>query len=139
VTREVNHFTFIGDSRMRQLFFHFLSLADPEAVPTVIDSQHHRPIEKAHSSLIYNDTNSAFQISFFWVPVFNESAADLLRKLSKGTALKDLSVPRVVVAGAGVWDIKLSFNNTSEGDALNNYASNLIAINQVNYQIFFYN
>lgn len=124
---------------MRQLFFHFLSLADPEAVPTRIDSQHDRPLEKAHSSLIYNDTNSAFQISFFWVPVFNESAADLLQKLSNGTALKGLSIPKVVVAGAGVWDIKLSFNNTSEGDALNNYASNLISIYKVTYYYVFTN
>ena len=124
---------------MRQLFFHFLSLADPEAVPTGIDSQQDRPLEKAHSSLIYNDTNSAFQISFFWVPVFNETAADLLQKLSNGTALKGLSIPKVVVAGAGVWDIKLSFNNTSEGDALNNYASNLISIYKVTYYYVFTN
>lgn len=81
------------------------------------ENKYARPLEKAHSSLTYNNTLLSFRISFFWRPVFNESAADLFRQLGVSEF-----VPRLVVAGSGAWDIKLS-NGSQE--ALNVYARNL--------------
>lgn len=83
-----------------------------------------RPLEKAHSSLMYNSTQLSFRISFFWRPVFNQSATDLFRQLGQSK-----SVPRLVVAGSGVWDIKLS--NGSDDEALDVYARNLEQITRV--------
>lgn len=87
------------------------------------EDKYDRPLEKAHSSLTYNNTLLSFRISFFWRPVFNQSAADLLHQLGVSK-----SVPRLVVAGSGAWDIKLS--NGSE-EALNVYARNLEQVARV--------
>lgn len=82
-----------------------------------------RSLEKAHSSLTFNNSQLSFRISFFWRPVFNQSAIDLLHQLGQSK-----SVPRLVLAGSGAWDIKLS-NGSDE--ALDAYARNLEQIGRV--------
>lgn len=122
---------------MRQLFFEMLKHVDPEAKPSILEpaspdpddtannikAKDARPLEKAHSSLVYTNTKHSLQLSFYWRPVFNESAADLLRQLGKGP-----NVPSVLVAGSGAWDIKLS-NGSEQG--LTDYSSNLVHIYRV--------
>ncbi|KAK4010994.1 N-acetylneuraminate 9-O-acetyltransferase [Daphnia magna] len=143
-TGEDSHWAFIGDSRIRQLYFEILKLVDPEAEPSVIvkdiygnnldqllidvpfrvsaiateqTNVYSRPLEKAHSSLTYNNSELSFRMTFFWRPIFNQSAVDLIHQLGLSK-----SVPNVVIAGSGAWDIKLS--NGSDA-VLDVYESNL--------------
>lgn len=138
VVGDVSYVAFIGDSRIRQLFFQFLKEVDPEAKPSILDSDYSnqefgeeieveaskaedtRPLEKAHKSLTYNSTKLAFQVDFFWMPVVNESTVDIIHSLARDQ--KKNAIPKMVVAGGGVWNIKLS--NGSE-DALADYVANL--------------
>ena len=146
----MDHFVFVGDSRIRQLYFEVLKTVDPDGQPYVLESadavdsyfrsQVHqqkmseedttRPLEKAHSHLSYNNTQLSLQMSFFWVPVFNQSAVDLMHTLAKSIN----GVPSLLVAGSGIWEIKLS--NGSD-DSLVVYTQNLINIVRVSRNIFF--
>ena len=145
-TKETAHFTFIGDSRIRQLFLRFLNQIDPEAKASILqeydgdgDDSHisndeeesSRPLEKAHKSLFYVDSDYRFRVNFYWRPVFNKSAIDLLRQLSQGVVSADTegsNVPKILVAGTGAWEMKLS--NGSD-KALENYVHYLSKIDRV--------
>lgn len=154
-TGEDSHWAFIGDSRIRQLYFEILNLVDPEAEPLVIVKDiygnnldqllidvpyrvsaiasetanvYSRPLEKAHSSLTYNNSDLSFRLTFFWRPVFNQSAADLIHQLGLSK-----SVPNIVIAGSGAWDIKLSNGSDSVLDV---YASNLEQVAKVSETYF---
>ena len=148
MTGETNHFVFVGDSRIRQLYFQVLQNVDPDAQPYILESADavdsyfnsqnaeqqvpnvgdtsSRPLEKAHRHLSYNNTLLSLRMSFFWVPVFNQSAVDLIHQLAKSSNAD--SVPSLFVAGSGIWEIKLS--NGSE-EALVVYTQNLINIVRV--------
>ena len=151
-----SYWAFVGDSRMRQLYFEVLKMVDLAAMPLVVykddvanyfdhvmpgdDQQHQyqsandeRPLEKAHKSLTYNNTQLSFRMTFFWRPVFNRSATDLFRHLSQ-----TLPVPGVVVAGSGVWNIKLLNGSRSEA-SFDAYANDLELVAQVyNILSFFF-
>ena len=126
--KEYNHWIFIGDSRIRQLYFEVLRRVNSKAEPLIIKTdalpnytefvqpelsnlneeveiteEDARPLEKAHKSLTYNATSLSLRITFFWRPVFNSSVVELLNNLK---SMK--SLPRLIVAGSGAWDIKLS-------------------------------
>ena len=137
---ETNHFALVGDSRIRQLFFEFLNHLDPEGKPSILEhspdssdggssseADDLRPLEKAHSSLTYNNTKFSFRLSFYWRPVFDQSAVDLLHQLRKAR-----NVPSVLVAGSGAWDMKLS-NGSEKG--LADYSSNLLKIFRVSHYL----
>lgn len=93
------------------------------AIATEQTNVYSRPLEKAHSSLTYNNSELSFRMTFFWRPFFNQSAVDLIHQLGLSK-----SVPNVVIAGSGAWDIKLS--NGSDA-VLDVYESNLEQVAKV--------
>lgn len=139
---EHNHWVFVGDSRIRQLYFEVLRHMDSNGEPTIVEndtvgeyqfftlkgtpsaddadenkSEDSRPVEKAHRSLTYANPQIALRLSFFWRPIFNASAVDLLIELRRST-----NIPRVLVAGSGAWYIKLSNGSDT---ALSDYAKDI--------------
>jgi hypothetical protein len=62
-------------------------------------------------------------MTFFWRPTFNQSAADLFHQLGLSK-----SVPNLVVAGSGAWDIKSSNGSQLVVDA---YSRNLEQVAEV--------
>jgi len=121
-----NHFVFIGDSRIRQLYFELLEIIDPHGKPSVIGStdteRNVTSLEKAHQSLTFNVPHLGFYMSFYWIPILNESVANLVSQLSSSK-----NVPKILVAGSGTWEIKLSNGSQS---ALESYISNLHLLSQ---------
>ena len=124
---------FIGDSRIRQLYFELLEIIDPHGKPSVIGStdteRNVTSLEKAHQSLTFNVPHLGFYMSFYWIPILNESVANLVSQLSLSK-----NVPKILVAGSGTWEIKLSNGSQS---ALESYISNLHLLSQVNQSLFF--
>lgn len=132
---------------MRQLYFEVLKLLDPAGSPLVVDrdddavnyldhvlpagttghadGESTRPLEKAHKSLTYNNSQLSLRMTFFWRPVFNQSAIDLFGQLSQSKF-----VPRLVVAGSGTWNIKLSNGSDTEA-LLDAYARDLELVARV--------
>ncbi|EFX82868.1 hypothetical protein DAPPUDRAFT_48914 [Daphnia pulex] len=119
MTGEDSFWVFIGDSRIRQLYFETLKLVDPDAEPLVVatDSSGNKSLRPRHKSYIYNNPQLSLRIMFFWRPSLNQTTADLINQLGLSR-----SVPHVVVAGSGSWDIKGS--NGSQ-IALDVYSQNL--------------
>ncbi|KAK4300437.1 hypothetical protein Pmani_027363 [Petrolisthes manimaculis] len=104
-----NHFLFIGDSRIRQLY---LALVNQLAVtPPQFP-------EKAHQDLRYNDTNLRLNVEFLWRPSLSQDTPALLSKLKRSA-----QVPQLIVMGGATHDIKDS-NGSSQ--ALEQYKSNLM-------------
>jgi hypothetical protein len=132
MTGEDSFWAFIGDSRIRQLYFETLRLVDPDAEPLVVatdssgnsldtllidepfrvsaimskkerkqDEDVKLPLQNSHKSFIYNNPQLSLRIMFFWRPIFNQTTADLINQLGLSR-----SVPHVVVAGSGSWNIK---------------------------------
>ena len=132
---DVNHFVFIGDSRIRQLYFELLKHIDPNGKPSVIVTENTTHVttiettgtslEKSHQSLAFNLTQHSFHMSFYWMPVLNQSVINLMQQL-----MRSKNIPKIVVAGSGTWEIKLT--NASEL-ALKSYAEALHLLSQVNH------
>jgi hypothetical protein len=133
MTGEDSFWAFIGDSRIRQLYIETLQLVDPDAEPLVVatdsngnsldtllidepfrvsaimsekevkqDEDVKIPLHNSHKkSFIYNNPQLSLRIMFFWRPIFNQTTADLINQLGLSR-----SVPHVVVAGSGSWNIK---------------------------------
>jgi hypothetical protein len=147
MTGEDSFWAFVGDSRMRQLYFEILKLVDPDAEPLAVATDSNgnsldtllidepfrvsaimsekelkqedntKPLKNAHKSLIYNNSQLSLRVMFFWRPMFNQTTADLIHQLGLSR-----SVPHVVVAGSGSWNIKLSNGSQIILDA---YSENL--------------
>ncbi|XP_067001977.1 N-acetylneuraminate 9-O-acetyltransferase [Anabrus simplex] len=108
-----NHFVFIGDSRIRQLYLAFLSHLDPskeEASPTLLP-------EQQHSNLDFEDAKLRLKVKFRWSPYVSKHMIDDFVKWKK-----EDEPPSVVVAGCGTWSIKES---NASIQALEDYTVNL--------------
>ncbi len=153
MTGEDSFWAFIGDSRMRQLYFETLNLVDPDAEPLVVatdssgnsldtllidepfrvsaimsekELKQEESLRPRHKSYIYNNPQLSLRIMFFWRPSLNQTTADLINQLGLSR-----SVPHVVVAGSGSWDIKGSNGSQIVLDA---YSQNLQLLANVSPQ-----
>ncbi|ESN92156.1 hypothetical protein HELRODRAFT_89851, partial [Helobdella robusta] len=102
-----NHFAFVGDSRIRQLYFEFIQHLTDKQVK----------MYKAHTDLKFSDKRSNILVEFFWNPYVDEY---MRGKLNNWVSSK--SAPQLVVIGSATWSIKL--NNGSE-EAIPYYKSNI--------------
>ncbi|XP_052234383.1 N-acetylneuraminate 9-O-acetyltransferase-like isoform X2 [Dreissena polymorpha] len=107
-----NHITFLGDSRIRQLYFEFVSLLSNQPIET----------SKAHEDIHFVDDHINARVDFIWMPFVNPE----MYKLYKQWMLKAPSErPNLVVTGSATWSIK-EFNGSTE--ALKNFETNLTFI-----------
>ncbi|XP_029649299.1 N-acetylneuraminate 9-O-acetyltransferase-like isoform X1 [Octopus sinensis] len=107
-----NHIAFVGDSRIRQLYFEFMKLVSTTDIPE----------RKVHNDLHYDDDQISARVDFLWQPMVNTSMYYVYKSwLMSGPTAR----PNLIVTGSGTWSIKL--NNASE-QALKNFEVNLTMI-----------
>ncbi|XP_064107706.1 N-acetylneuraminate 9-O-acetyltransferase-like isoform X1 [Macrobrachium nipponense] len=116
--KQQNHIVFLGDSRIRQLFY---------AMVKQVAVSHPKFPEVAHEELHYNDTNLHLNIEFFWRPVMDLQVDKLLNQWKRSKVL-----PKLIVIGSATHTIKIS-NGSSL--ALEEYKKNLTHIASALHQI----
>uniref|UniRef100_A0A667YDD8 N-acetylneuraminate (7)9-O-acetyltransferase n=1 Tax=Myripristis murdjan TaxID=586833 RepID=A0A667YDD8_9TELE len=102
---------FIGDSRIRQLFYSFIKIIDPE--------------RKEDGNKVHYERTQFLLLGMFsdflWYPEANNSMRERLVSWTKEPSAK----PDVVILGAATWSIKLHGGST---EALQQYKVNLTAM-----------
>ncbi|XP_070778064.1 N-acetylneuraminate (7)9-O-acetyltransferase isoform X2 [Enoplosus armatus] len=101
---------FVGDSRIRQLFYSFVKIIDPER----------REDGNKHEDISFEDESSSVN-DFLWYPEANNSMKERLISWTHEASAK----PDVVILGAATWSIKL---RSGSSETLQQYKVNLTAI-----------
>ncbi|XP_027892415.1 N-acetylneuraminate (7)9-O-acetyltransferase [Xiphophorus couchianus] len=102
---------FAGDSRIRQLFYSFVKIIEPERTED----------GNKHEDIFFQDEKSSLNVNFLWYPEANNSMKDRVVSWTHETAAK----PDVVILGAATWSIKL---HSGSSETLQQYKANLTAI-----------
>ncbi|XP_042898076.1 N-acetylneuraminate (7)9-O-acetyltransferase isoform X2 [Parasteatoda tepidariorum] len=89
------YIVFIGDSRVRQLFYSFVSLIDPKYV---VENKY------VHHDLQFSDEELKVNVEFIWSPMVNETMYDIYKPWQEDFSTR----PSLIVTGSGLWAIKLS-------------------------------
>ncbi|XP_038598338.1 N-acetylneuraminate 9-O-acetyltransferase [Tachyglossus aculeatus] len=105
------HIVFVGDSRIRQLFYSFVKIINPQF----------REEGNKHENIPFEDKATAVKVDFLWHPEVNGSMKQCIKAWTEDSAAK----PHIIVAGAATWSIKMR-NGSSE--ALAQYKSNMSAL-----------
>lgn len=100
---------FVGDSRIRQLFYSFIKMMNPEV----------KEVGNKHENIPFVDGDST--VNFLWYAEVNNSLKEQLMLWTEGSASK----PHVIIIGAATWSIKL---HNGKSEALFQYKANLTAI-----------
>ncbi|XP_051245734.1 N-acetylneuraminate 9-O-acetyltransferase [Dicentrarchus labrax] len=102
---------FVGDSRIRQLFYSFIKVIDPER----------REDGNKHEDISFEDESSSLNVDFLWYPEANNSMKERLISWTHEASAK----PDVVILGAATWSIKL---HSGSSETLQQYKVNLTAL-----------
>ncbi|KAM7384087.1 hypothetical protein PAMA_011437 [Pampus argenteus] len=102
---------FVGDSRIRQLFYSFIKIIDPRQ----------REDGNKHEDISFEDESSSVNVDFLWHPEANNSMKESLISWTHEASPK----PDVVILGAATWSIKL---HSGSSETLQQYKVNLTAI-----------
>ncbi|XP_028453735.1 N-acetylneuraminate (7)9-O-acetyltransferase isoform X2 [Perca flavescens] len=102
---------FVGDSRIRQLFYSFIKIIDPER----------REDGNKHEDIPFKDESSSVNVDFLWYPEANNSMKERLMSWTHEGSAK----PDIVILGAATWSIKL---HSGSSETLQQYKANLTAI-----------
>lgn len=99
---------FVGDSRIRQLFYSFIKVIDPERKEDGVK----------HEDISFEDKTSSVNVDFLWCPEANNSMKERLIAWTQEASVK----PDVLVIGAASWSIKF---HSGSSEALQQYKVNL--------------
>ncbi|XP_055128640.2 N-acetylneuraminate 9-O-acetyltransferase isoform X3 [Symphalangus syndactylus] len=105
------HIAFIGDSRIRQLFYSFVKIINPQF----------KEEGNKHENIPFEDKTASVKVDFLWQPEVNGSMKQCIKVWTEDSIAK----PHVIVAGAATWSIKIH-NGSSE--ALSQYKMNITSI-----------
>lgn len=105
------HIAFIGDSRIRQLFYSFVKIINPQF----------KEEGNKHENIPFEDKVASLKVDFLWHPEVNGSMKQCIKLWTEDAVSK----PHVIVAGAATWSIKI--HNGSE-EALSQYKMNITSI-----------
>ena len=94
-----NHIVFMGDSRIRQLYYAFIKLVSTKEVSS---SSSEAP---PHHNLSFQEHDLNLDVQFLWYPVLDEAFFRQYESWLQGDAVKR---PKMVVTGCGTWSIKSS-------------------------------
>ncbi|XP_054721420.1 N-acetylneuraminate 9-O-acetyltransferase-like [Uloborus diversus] len=89
------HVVFIGDSRIRQLFYGFVTMVSPKYEMQELI---------AHKDLHYIDEELKFKVDFLWAPMVNETMFNIYKPWIQDSRTR----PSLIVTGSGAWAIKTS-------------------------------
>ncbi|CAG2171865.1 unnamed protein product, partial [Oppiella nova] len=91
-----NNIVFLGDSRIRQLYYAFIKTCSPNENLINTDSP-------AHHDLEYKERDLRLEVEFLWHPIVNDSMADVFRQWLR----KDVTErPNLIVMGSATHSIK---------------------------------
>nr|XP_057903750.1 N-acetylneuraminate 9-O-acetyltransferase isoform X1 [Doryrhamphus excisus] len=102
---------FLGDSRIRQLFYSFIKVIDPGQ----------REEGNKHAEISFEEKSSSLYVDFLWYPEANNSMKERVISWTREGSAK----PDVVILGAATWSIKL---HGGCGETLQQYKDNMTAI-----------
>ncbi|KAG7458185.1 hypothetical protein MATL_G00235460 [Megalops atlanticus] len=102
---------FVGDSRIRQLFYSYIKIINPDV----------REDGNKHENIPFEDRSSSLNVDFLWYAEVNDSMKERLVAWTEDTTVK----PDVIILGAATWSIKL---HGGSAESLLQYKSNLTAI-----------
>ncbi|XP_066095263.1 N-acetylneuraminate 9-O-acetyltransferase [Saccopteryx bilineata] len=105
------HIAFIGDSRIRQLFYSFVKIINP----------HFREEGNKHENIPFEDKIASVRVDFLWHPEVNGSMKQCIKMWTEDSVAK----PHVIVAGAATWSIKI---HNGSNEALSQYKMNITSI-----------
>ncbi|XP_074840823.1 N-acetylneuraminate (7)9-O-acetyltransferase isoform X1 [Carettochelys insculpta] len=105
------HIAFIGDSRIRQLFYSFVKLINPQI----------KEEGNKHGNILFEDKSASIKVDFLWYPEVNGSMKQCIKSWTEDSIAK----PHVIVAGAATWSIKIHNGST---EALTQYKTNITSI-----------
>ncbi|KAL5006102.1 hypothetical protein ScPMuIL_017260 [Solemya velum] len=107
-----NHIAFLGDSRIRQLYFAFANLLSKTEISAY----------KAWSDLSFTDSDISLKVEFLWHPMVNISMYNVYKSWLMN---QPNTRPNKVVTGSATWCIK---KDNGSKTALDNYRVNLTLI-----------
>jgi hypothetical protein len=102
-----NHFVFVGDSRLRQLYLATRLLLETGVDPTdVVDVDHYLP--PIHGDLSWEQRGQNLKLDFFWAPFPNKTMIEvktLAQHMRVQSRLSDhpLSVPDIASSAIQCW------------------------------------
>ncbi|KAM7121429.1 N-acetylneuraminate (7)9-O-acetyltransferase isoform 3-T3 [Molossus nigricans] len=105
------HIAFIGDSRIRQLFYSFVKIINPQF----------KEEGNKHENIPFEDRIASVKVDFLWHPEVNGSMKQCIKVWTEDSAAK----PHVIVAGAATWSIKI---HNGSNEALSQYKMNITSI-----------
>nr|XP_051708942.1 N-acetylneuraminate 9-O-acetyltransferase isoform X1 [Oryctolagus cuniculus] len=105
------HIAFIGDSRIRQLFYSFVKIINPQF----------KEEGNKHENIPFEDKVSSVKVDFLWHPEVNGSMKQCIKVWTEDPIGK----PHVIVAGAATWSIKI---HNGSNEALSQYKMNITSI-----------
>ncbi|RWS15676.1 hypothetical protein B4U79_09303 [Dinothrombium tinctorium] len=105
-----NYISFLGDSRIRQVYDAFVKLIATKEIP---ESKY------AHHDLSFSEEDLRLKVEFIWRPVVNDSMLDVYEKWLK---LPKSDRPKIIVTSSATWSIKSS---NASFDELESYKRNL--------------
>ncbi|XP_054130165.1 N-acetylneuraminate 9-O-acetyltransferase [Melozone crissalis] len=105
------HVVFIGDSRIRQLFYSFIKLINPQVKEEGIK----------HGNIPFEDKSASIKVDFLWYPEVNGSMRQRIKSWAEGSVAK----PHIIVVGAATWSIKI---HNGSNEALAQYKINITSI-----------
>lgn len=114
-----NHIVFLGDSRIRQLYFEYIEALSINQFNNHKHNQQKNSSEVIHHDLEHHDDNLNLKIQFLWRPMVNRS---FVEEFQNWSTLEHKSRPNMIIAGSATHSIKM-FN--ASHDALDYYRKNL--------------
>ncbi|XP_019745288.1 N-acetylneuraminate (7)9-O-acetyltransferase isoform X2 [Hippocampus comes] len=102
---------FLGDSRIRQLFYSFIKIIEPGR----------REDGKKHADIAFQEKSSSLYVDFLWHPEANNSMTERLVSWTREGSAR----PDVVILGAATWSIKL---HGGSSETLKQYQVNVSAM-----------
>nr|XP_060484601.1 N-acetylneuraminate 9-O-acetyltransferase [Panthera onca] len=105
------HIAFIGDSRIRQLFYSFVKIINPQF----------KEEGNKHGNIPFEDKISSVKVDFLWHPEVNGSMKQCIKVWTEDSVAK----PHVIIAGAATWSIKI---HNGSNEALSQYKMNITSI-----------
>ncbi|XP_061269473.1 N-acetylneuraminate 9-O-acetyltransferase isoform X4 [Bos javanicus] len=105
------HIAFIGDSRIRQLFYSFVKIINPQF----------KEEGNKHENIPFEDKIASIKVDFLWHPEVNGSMKQCIKVWTEDSVAK----PHVIVAGAATWSIKI---HNGSNEALSQYKMNITSI-----------
>ncbi|KAK8766513.1 hypothetical protein V5799_006705, partial [Amblyomma americanum] len=103
-----NHIVFLGDSRIRQLYWAFVQQVQPSPLAA--------PPTQAHQDLRYEEKDLRLTVEFLWRPLVDSSMRAAGARWLQGGG------PTLLVLGSGTWAIRQSNGSRA---ALAEYAANV--------------